>query len=86
MSGGALVTAGATGAGASIEWTRLCLGHNLRKWARAAGLSSPLARLRAWLRRAHSLLWCSSRATSSETRAATGAAYTLDVTLARGAG
>ncbi len=42
--------------GASIEWLLLCLGHNLRKWAQGVGLTSPLARALASLRRARSRL------------------------------
>jgi len=42
--------------GASIEWLLMCLGHNLRKWARGVGLTPPLARLLAWLHRLQALL------------------------------
>jgi transposase len=69
--------------GASIEWTLLCLGHNLRKWAQGVGLTPPLARALSWLRRVHSLLWCSLRPPGDEIRGAGCGSHTRGVTLAR---
>ena len=52
--------------GANIEWTLLCVAHNLRKWAqatglRARGLGLRLGRLRRW-RRGLPRAWRSSAA------------------------
>ena len=42
--------------GAGIEWLLMCVGHNLRKWARGVGLTPPLVRLCTWLRSVAALL------------------------------